>query len=70
MSVIDIIFRVDSICKKYDKYDIDKRRDLNANGGDAFAQLYAAIDRDIEAALQVRLFLSLFFEILNFVSSM
>ncbi|PON80407.1 t-SNARE [Trema orientale] len=52
MSVIDILFRVDSICKKYDKYDIEKQRDLNANGAlDPFAQLYAAFEHDIEAAL-------------------
>lgn len=49
MSVIDIIFRVDTICKKYDKYDIDKQREINANGGDAFAQLYDAIETSIEA---------------------
>ncbi|XP_024026366.1 syntaxin-71 isoform X1 [Morus notabilis] len=51
MSVIDILFRVDFICKKYDKYDIEKQRDLNANGGDPFSLLYASVERDIEAAL-------------------
>lgn len=59
MSVIDILFRVDSICKKYDKYDIEKQRDLNANGGDPFALLYAAVERDLEAALHVRFFFSI-----------
>lgn len=57
MSVIDILFRVDFICKKYDKYDIEKQRDLNANGGDPFSLLYASIERDIEAALLVRFLL-------------
>lgn len=53
MSVIDILTRVDSICKKYDRYDIDKQKDSNISGDDAFARLYAAVDADIEAALQV-----------------
>ncbi|KAK3022477.1 hypothetical protein RJ639_045806, partial [Escallonia herrerae] len=30
MSVIHILFRVDAICKKYEKYDIDRQRQLNA----------------------------------------
>ncbi|KAJ9178150.1 hypothetical protein P3X46_010059 [Hevea brasiliensis] len=51
MSFIDILFRVDEICKKYDKYDMDKHRELNAYGDDAFAQLYACVKSDIEAAL-------------------
>jgi SYP7 family syntaxin len=56
MSVIDILFRVDEICKKYDKYDIEKQRDLNAYGDDAFAHLYSSFDAEIEAALHVRFF--------------
>jgi len=52
MSVIDILTRVDAICKKYDKYDIDKQKDSNVAGDDAFARLYAAVDSDIDAALQ------------------
>lgn len=52
MSVIDILTRVDSICKKYEKYDIDKQKDLNVNGDDAFARLYAAVEADIATALQ------------------
>ncbi|KAF8397668.1 hypothetical protein HHK36_016589 [Tetracentron sinense] len=52
MSVIDILTRVDSICKKYDKYDIDKQKDLNVSGDDAFARLYGAVEADIDAALQ------------------
>lgn len=59
MSVIDILFRVDDICKKYDKYDIDKQRELNAYGDDGFARLYAAVDSTIQQALNVP-FYSLF----------
>lgn len=54
MSVIDILTRVDSICKKYDKYDVEKHRDANVSGDDAFARLYASVDADIVALLQVR----------------
>lgn len=53
MSVIDILTRVDAICKKYDKYDFDKQKDLNVSGDDAFARLYTAVEADIDAALQV-----------------
>ncbi|KAL5711423.1 Syntaxin-71 [Ranunculus cassubicifolius] len=52
MTVIDILTRVDSICKKYDKYDIDKQKDLNVNGDDAFARLYSSVETDIDAALE------------------
>ncbi|KAJ8570683.1 hypothetical protein K7X08_037655 [Anisodus acutangulus] len=53
MSVIDILTRVDSICKKYDKYDIDKQKDSNLAGDtDAFARLYSSVESDIESALQ------------------
>ncbi|KAJ8533981.1 hypothetical protein K7X08_007305 [Anisodus acutangulus] len=53
MSVIDILTRVDSICKKYDKYDIDKQKDSNLAGdNDAFARLYSSVESDIESALQ------------------
>ncbi|KAF9593014.1 hypothetical protein IFM89_019741 [Coptis chinensis] len=54
MSVIDILTRVESICKKYDKYDIDKQKDGNLAGAgdDAFARLYAAFETDIDATLQ------------------
>lgn len=53
MSIIDILTRVDSIVNKYDKYDIDKQKDSNVSGDDPFAKLYAAVDADIDAALQV-----------------
>lgn len=49
MSVIDILSRVDSICKKYDKYDVEKHRDLNPAGEDAFARHYARVDDEIQA---------------------
>ncbi|XP_060176904.1 syntaxin-71-like [Lycium barbarum] len=52
MSVIDILTRVDTICKKYDKYDIDKQKDSNISGDDAFARLYSSVESDIESALQ------------------
>ncbi|KAL8496703.1 hypothetical protein ACS0TY_020401 [Phlomoides rotata] len=49
MSVIDILFRVDSICKKYEKYDVEK---LNASSDDAFAHLYSSFHSQIQLALQ------------------
>ena len=60
MSVIDILTSVDSICKKYDKYDVEKQRDSNLSADDAFAKLYASVDADIEALLQVTLSFILF----------
>ncbi|KAG8374247.1 hypothetical protein BUALT_Bualt11G0111400 [Buddleja alternifolia] len=51
MSVIDILTRVDAICNKYDKYDVAPK-DSNVSGDDAFARLYAAVNSDIESALQ------------------
>ena len=53
MSVIDILTRVDAICQKYDKYDVDKQKDQNVSGDDAFARLYASVEADIESCLQV-----------------
>ncbi|PKI65174.1 hypothetical protein CRG98_014488 [Punica granatum] len=41
MSVIDILTRVDAICKKYDKYDVERQKESNVSGEDAFARLYA-----------------------------
>ncbi|VVB04938.1 unnamed protein product [Arabis nemorensis] len=52
MPVIDIIFRVDEICKKYDKYDVDKHRELGASGDDAFSRLFTSVDSDIEAVIR------------------
>ncbi|KAE9447910.1 hypothetical protein C3L33_20179, partial [Rhododendron williamsianum] len=51
MSVIDILTRVDAICKKYDKYDVDEHRHLNVSA-DAFARLYNAVEADTDSALQ------------------
>lgn len=53
MSVIDLITRVDAICRKYDKYDVDKQKELNVSGDDAFARLYGVVQADLEAALKV-----------------
>ncbi|KAH9623718.1 hypothetical protein KSS87_006300 [Heliosperma pusillum] len=54
MSLIDILFRVDEICKKYDKYDVDKLRELNAAGDDPFTRLYDTIDSEIETAIRAK----------------
>ncbi|TXG58521.1 hypothetical protein EZV62_016350 [Acer yangbiense] len=51
MSVIDILTRVDAICKKYDRYDIEKQKDANVSGDDAFARLYSTVEADIEATI-------------------
>ncbi|RZR79640.1 hypothetical protein BHM03_00005419 [Ensete ventricosum] len=59
MSVIDILTRVDEICKKYERYDVEKLNAANVHGNDAFAHLYASVESDIESALQV-LLLSVF----------
>lgn len=53
MSVIDIVFRVDSIYKKYEKYDIDKQRSTNDSSSDAFARLYSSFESQIDATSQV-----------------
>ncbi|XP_057425473.1 syntaxin-71-like [Lotus japonicus] len=52
MSVIDLLTRVDTICNKYDKYDVERHRESNLSGDDAFARLYATVDADIEALNQ------------------
>ncbi|KAM4071621.1 hypothetical protein ACJW30_11G072400 [Castanea mollissima] len=56
MGVIDIITRVDAICKKYEKYDVDKHKDKDHNvvsgGHDAFALLYGVVEADTIAAFQ------------------
>lgn len=53
MSVIDILFRVDSICKKYEKYDVEKQGSQNASSDDSFARLYGWFESQIEAVLHV-----------------
>ncbi|XP_044501366.1 syntaxin-71-like [Mangifera indica] len=52
MTVIDLITRVDAICKKYEKYDVDKQKDNNVAGDDAFARLYGVVEADLDSALQ------------------
>ncbi|XP_068309654.1 syntaxin-72-like [Pyrus communis] len=51
VSVINILSRVDSLCKKYDKYELKKHRDLNPAGEDAFACHYTHVDSEIRATL-------------------
>ena len=54
MSVIDILTRVDVLCKKYEKYDLDKQRATDlVSGQDQFVKLYSTVEADIEASLQV-----------------
>ncbi|KAK6918353.1 Target SNARE coiled-coil homology domain, partial [Dillenia turbinata] len=52
MTVIDLITRVDAICKKYEKYDIDKQKELNLIGDDAFARLFAGFESETDALVQ------------------
>jgi len=60
MSLVDTITRVDAICKKYDKYDVDKQRDSAALSAadDPFARFYSEFESNVDAALQVSLSLS------------
>ncbi|XP_062199599.1 syntaxin-71-like [Phragmites australis] len=51
MSMTDVLTRVDAICKKYDRYDADKHRSDGA-AGDPFSRLYAAVDAEIDAAIE------------------
>ncbi|KAJ8623794.1 hypothetical protein MRB53_032324 [Persea americana] len=50
MSLIDILTRVDAVCKKYEKYDVEKQREFT--GDDAFARLFAEVEDEIEAAIR------------------
>ncbi|KAF5731747.1 syntaxin-71-like [Tripterygium wilfordii] len=52
MTVIDLITRVDAICKKYDRYDVDKHKDVNINTDDPFARLYSVFEGEVDAVLQ------------------
>uniref|UniRef100_A0A0D3GAJ7 t-SNARE coiled-coil homology domain-containing protein n=1 Tax=Oryza barthii TaxID=65489 RepID=A0A0D3GAJ7_9ORYZ len=52
MSVIDILTRVDSICKKYDKYDVERLNGANVAGEDPFARLYGSVDADINECVE------------------
>ncbi|CAE6078552.1 unnamed protein product [Arabidopsis arenosa] len=52
MGVVDLITRVNSICKKYEKYDLNKQREANVSGDDAFSRLYSAVESALETVLQ------------------
>ncbi|CAH8306354.1 unnamed protein product [Eruca vesicaria subsp. sativa] len=53
MGLVDLITRVDSICKKYEKYDLDKQREANnISGDDAFSRLYSSFESALETLLQ------------------
>ena len=55
MGLVDLITRVDSICKKYEKYDLVKQREeANISGDDAFSRLYSSFESALETLLQVR----------------
>nr|GMD71227.1 syntaxin-71-like [Ipomoea batatas] len=54
MSVIDILFRIDEVCKKYEKYDVEKQRSNSASPEDAFARLYSTFESQIDLALKVK----------------
>lgn len=48
--MIDVLTRVDAICKKYERYDAYKHR---GGDGDLFSRLYAAVDAEVDAAVEV-----------------
>ncbi|GJN15155.1 hypothetical protein PR202_gb02048 [Eleusine coracana subsp. coracana] len=52
MTVIDLLTRVDAICQKYDKYDVDKLNGANVAGDDPFARLYGSVDADINQCVE------------------
>eukprot|EP00250_Pteridium_aquilinum_P011977 c2042_g1_i1 orf=72-881(+) len=52
MSVIDVLTRVEALCQKYDKYDVDKQRDQQISGNDSFVKLYTVFQREIAACEQ------------------
>ncbi|KAJ8450247.1 hypothetical protein Cgig2_033441 [Carnegiea gigantea] len=54
MRLVDIITRLDTICKKYDKYDVDKQRDTAAASAadDPFARFYSEFKSNVDDALQ------------------
>lgn len=66
MSLGDLRIRVDAICKKYDRYDVDKHKDSNNFPlDDVFARLYAAVQADVDTAFQV----AYSFSLINFLTS-
>ncbi|KAL0714950.1 hypothetical protein Bca4012_021929 [Brassica carinata] len=55
MGVVDLITRVDSICKKYEKYDLVKQREEASNisgDNDAFSRLYSSFESALQTLLQ------------------
>ncbi|KAJ7551139.1 hypothetical protein O6H91_06G000400 [Diphasiastrum complanatum] len=52
MTVISILTRLDTLCKKYEKYDLEKQGGAQDSSNDAFLKLYKLMESDIEAALQ------------------
>ncbi|GMN44977.1 hypothetical protein TIFTF001_014163 [Ficus carica] len=53
MSLRDLVTRVDAICKKYDKYDVEKHKEAdNIVGVDAFASLYGVVEAELDSVLQ------------------
>jgi SYP7 family syntaxin len=54
MATIDIITRVDALCKKYEKYDVDKHKQEAMSSSDNYVRLFSQIESDLEVALQVR----------------
>lgn len=55
MSVIDIVTRANTIYKKYEKYDVEKKGDQNIDKNDRFLLQYTELEADIQNVLQVRL---------------
>ncbi|XBH69664.1 hypothetical protein VPH35_097480 [Triticum aestivum] len=49
MSMIDVLTRVDAICKNYERYDADKHRN---DAADPFSRLYADMDAVIDEAIE------------------
>ncbi|XWS32152.1 hypothetical protein CRYUN_Cryun23aG0136500 [Craigia yunnanensis] len=47
-----VITRIDAIRKKYEKYDIDKQKQANVTGDDAFARLDGVVESELGAAIQ------------------
>eukprot|EP00246_Nothoceros_aenigmaticus_P005567 TRINITY_DN17734_c0_g1_i1.p1 TRINITY_DN17734_c0_g1~~TRINITY_DN17734_c0_g1_i1.p1 ORF type:complete len:267 (+),score=71.45 TRINITY_DN17734_c0_g1_i1:168-968(+) len=52
MSIIDILTRVETINRKFEKYDLDKQRDQQISGTDPFLRLYSVVEAEIEAIAQ------------------
>ncbi|GAQ89477.1 SNARE domain containing protein [Klebsormidium nitens] len=52
MATIDIITRVDALCKKYEKYDVDKHKQEAMSSSDNYVRLFSQIESDLEVAMQ------------------